>query len=900
MSSRGKTFLCLVTFVVLPYVFFCDGHWLPNLMDTGDGLILNYPLRVLTAKIIKAGFWPLWDPYIFCGFPLLAEAEPGCFYPPNILFLVLPSVMAFNLLTYLHFSMAGMFTFLYARNLGLKRIPAVFSGTVYMFCGYLVAQVGQTNYHNAAVWLPLILLCIEKSRQPSSIKYALWGAFFFGIQSFAGSPQISAYTAMVIVLYMCLFKKFSGVDRLATKRFIRSSLIVLVFGLLLAAVQFLPTWELANLTFRGRIDYGFFSDYFFHPKMLPTLFFPNFFGSHAPRLYPVSYWGEWNLIEMTCYMGILPLCLAVMAFLNFRKNKLSVRFWSFIAVLAFVLALGRSNPLYKIAYYIPVYNLFRAPARNWFEYSFAIAILSGIALDGIVNCSEGHMRRIRRQMNVLSGILSLLVFTAVGFIIVFQICLARFPHWQKFSLNFSLRNPAMYVPLAVISLSAGILLVLPKKRRNRIVLLLVLILVFLDLFSFGHFFNLKFKELQTLNSPGKHYPAAKFLLEKEKDPHKYRIISALSIPFDEPLNTIYPSCNSLYPISSVHGGDSSFMLDDYRELLGTTALRDIRGLIENNKILSIVNVKYIVSLLFPPSEQQLVSMAGEVANIEKFLNLEANAHYRLSFRAKALGFPDSALIAGICGYGPTYNEPEIKLTIPPSELKEEFREFSMEVMTENLLGREFCLRIFTLSSIPIIVDSIRLEEKAKNVLFEESFYPTRIIHNGRQCYTKIFERDMVQIFENRNVLSRAYLVSKLRLVDNFDEACSILWDRQDPFDPHREAIVESSEDMPISLGKKGVCEVADYRPNSIFIKTNSEGKNFLVLSETYYPGWKAYIDGEKTKIYRTNGMLRGVLVPSGNRIVKFVYDPWSFKVGGIISLITFISLLIGLIRCRKR
>jgi uncharacterized membrane protein YfhO len=76
----------------------------------------------------------------------------------------------------------------------------------------------------------------------------------------------------------------------------------------------------------------------------------------------------------------------------------------------------------------------------------------------------------------------------------------------------------------------------------------------------------------------------------------------------------------------------------------------------------------------------------------------------------------------------------------------------------------------------------------------------------------------------------------------------------------------------------------------IEIHTNSASPCFLVLSDVYYPGWKATIDGNPTHIFQTNYVLRGVMVPAGGHIVHFEFRPKSFYWGAGISIISLFSL----------
>ena len=91
-------------------------------------------------------------------------------------------------------------------------------------------------------------------------------------------------------------------------------------------------------------------------------------------------------------------------------------------------------------------------------------------------------------------------------------------------------------------------------------------------------------------------------------------------------------------------------------------------------------------------------------------------------------------------------------------------------------------------------------------------------------------------------------------------------------------------------------------PNNIELKTNSETKQFLVLSEIYYPeGWSADINGKETEIYEVNSILRGILIPSGSNEISFVFNPKDVKLGSFISSLSFaISLLFIVIGFYKK
>jgi uncharacterized membrane protein YfhO len=96
-----------------------------------------------------------------------------------------------------------------------------------------------------------------------------------------------------------------------------------------------------------------------------------------------------------------------------------------------------------------------------------------------------------------------------------------------------------------------------------------------------------------------------------------------------------------------------------------------------------------------------------------------------------------------------------------------------------------------------------------------------------------------------------------------------------------------------------------YKDETITLDVNASGNNFLFLGDTYFPnGWKAYIDGTETKIYRTNHNFRGILVPEGEHKILFEYLPESFVISKYLALIlsslTVIGLIVGIILTRKQ
>ena len=101
------------------------------------------------------------------------------------------------------------------------------------------------------------------------------------------------------------------------------------------------------------------------------------------------------------------------------------------------------------------------------------------------------------------------------------------------------------------------------------------------------------------------------------------------------------------------------------------------------------------------------------------------------------------------------------------------------------------------------------------------------------------------------------------------------------------------EPVPVPLqaaSGQGSATVVAVKPTEMEVQTSSEIPNFLVTSDVYYPGWRATIDGQETKLYRADYALRGVVVPAGRHVVKFAYWPRRFYLGAAVSLLSLVLL----------
>jgi uncharacterized membrane protein YfhO len=99
----------------------------------------------------------------------------------------------------------------------------------------------------------------------------------------------------------------------------------------------------------------------------------------------------------------------------------------------------------------------------------------------------------------------------------------------------------------------------------------------------------------------------------------------------------------------------------------------------------------------------------------------------------------------------------------------------------------------------------------------------------------------------------------------------------------------------------GVTSISDviWKRNSIKANVSANSKTFINFSQNNYPGWRAYVDGKRTKIYMVNGLIQGIALDGGEHTVEFKFIPQSIIAGAIIMLITSIIVAYFILRDRK-
>jgi hypothetical protein len=694
----------------------------------------------------------------------------GVLYPLSLIFLSpLSPALELSLFILLHFTLAALFTYLLARALSLRRSAASLAGLSFGLGGFLMAQVPNLNIMTGAVWLPLILYGAIQTFRRRTWSIALLAGVLLALQILTAQPQIVFYTLVILLGYWLyrLIADLSSQDHPTSKiRYSLHSLLLLgaiiLTGVLLAAPQLLPTFELQQLSVRSEErDFDFLTKTSLPPAMLLNLVLPGAFGNNV-----VGFAGGDPFQEVFIYAGFSPLLLA---FLSWRqRHKREALFFYLLLLGTLLLALGRYTPLYHyLIQYLPGFSLFRIPARWLLGVNLAVAILAGFGLESL---REQGLSRI--ALITLWG--SLLVLIS-GIVIL----------WN-FNTEWVAWSQGQGGKLTQAFLSKGFTLN-PLYQENQpsgsLLGLRIPALLWLINFSLaGVLFTLWARRWMG-------YPLLAGLL-----------LATLSLDLIAAGGTTITPTKPAQWWPELSGG-GQYVVEQVGE-----------------------------ARVFP------LGMGSEAATVSHL-----GQYFPSVYRVRSAGGHGSSL--RIARYGTFLNEAD-------------------PVLALQLVGARYML---TLGQMGADVAAT---------------YP--LAYSDEDSY----------VYENRAPLPRTFVVHETLPVFTATEALTYLQTRG--IDPSQTVILETSSNQPTppapQPARNSRATIIAENPQHITIQTSLAAAGYVVLLDTYYPGWVAQVDDNPTPVYRANYIGRAVFVPAGEHIVQFSYQPLSFRIGVGLSLFMLVVL----------
>ncbi len=387
-----------------------------------DLVLQNMQFRSFIRTQLAQGEFPLWNPHQFSGIPFFAAGQHAVLYPFSAIFYVMDLPAAYGWYTVSQLWLAGVFMYLFLRALGAGRFGGAVAGITYQLSAFFVISVVFPMIIGAAIWLPLILLATEYviraqpiRGRPATPIWMVIGAAALGCNILSGHVEITYYTLLVTAFYAALrllgdlitARRTAGTPIAAALRPVIARgvwiVLMIVLGLALGAVQFIPIFEAASTNFRvGSASLDQILGWAHPLRDLLQFALPNVYGSPAHHSIfdvfsgqsvpltvnalgaPVTNteWGIKNYVEGALYVGILPLALAVYALLPGKRTQgaqpLGIHKIIFAVLGLFSLTFMFGLPTYALLYYtLPGIDQLHSPFRWVFALTLSVAALAG-------------------------------------------------------------------------------------------------------------------------------------------------------------------------------------------------------------------------------------------------------------------------------------------------------------------------------------------------------------------------------------------------------------------------------------------------------------------------------------------------------------------------------------------
>ena len=557
-----------------------------------DPLYQFYVWHSVAARVMKeTGRIPLWNPFVLAGQPLVANFQSALFYPPNLLlFRFSPEIVA-TLRVFINIFIAGLFTFLFSRELGVSWNAAVLAAIAFAFSGSVMVGPSLPSA-GSLIWLPMVMWAGEKILQQKRVYF--WGLICglgFGLSILAGHPETVFHNGLVFLGYFSW--RISTLDETWRNR----TRITLPFfsavgiGLLISAVQWLPfAGFLADSGIKSRGVGVVGEPVFFTPTWLQnfslviTLLFPNFFGNPVDFTYYWPFSSYQNFLEQAMYFGSIPFALAVGAVFAKRDRKSPVIPLAILALLFLFTALR--FPFFEGLNHLPVFNAVNNTRLKW-QFSFLGAILAGFGLDALrAYFLEGR----KENKNAVYGTV---VIILIGLIFLVILLVNRYvvaPRYgvYNFMLDINLLKDidgklpvrSLVSIFALVVVALGFYFLRWNAKNFRAFEWLVLLATFFELIGVARGYNTTVPQ-ETL------HPDIKLVKRLSKDESLFRIAG---IP-----PTFWPNIGALFGLYHVGGSD----LPIYKWNMDVYSAQDGGGYSQiwqpDWPLLDWMNVKYVIS-----------------------------------------------------------------------------------------------------------------------------------------------------------------------------------------------------------------------------------------------------------------------------------------------------------------
>ncbi len=858
-------------------------------VDLATPAYYEAPVNKIVGDLYRSGRLPLWNPYQASGHPLSAQFSTRAFFPYQILEDLSP-VWTWDFFMLGRPLAAGFFTYLFLRALGLGMISAFSGGLFYMFSGTFVWFINLEQFLNTAMVLPVVMFAVEglAGGRVFWSRALVSSAVAFSLLILAGQPETALYVSLLSALYFV-------VRTLVLKRPLTRGLFLFTLsyaiGLAVASPLVLLFLELVGQSHHIHPPGGAMGmQYLVNWKSIFALLTPGATGLPANpdmvkglcplvetggsyfRFLPIN--GLWDSLGGFTGM-VVPFIVLTGIFTMATKRAKTLRgpfyFFLFFGLSVVLKNLGLRPFIWlgKLPLFDQVWSL-RWAGPVW---TFSFAAAAALVVESIQRTggSEGY-ENIKVPLRGLSRYIEKIekrpgaapVAAFVILLVVFLIIPLRTT--IILSLQSSRYFNALMAPYVV-----------PSMLYSSIVALLVLVC------------------------------ALSAVLYSKRRPCGLWSIPALSL--------------LEFWWSVPRGYDYHWI--PLKWVPFAIGLGAVLSLLLNRRRFTYVSaILFFLSFMFidhysPMGMPQRTDPFKE-APFVRFLK-ERVGPYRVAGSYGAL-FPNFAGTVGLMDIRyvnsitlSTYHEYRTQ-RLHAARIEEEATSSLWFTGRPERCRVDSSGRFFRYSHyIRPVEEDILKNLTAYSLLGVRYFvFPrNRALEvnaaGASSPLSLVYDRE-VRIYENNSVYDRAFVVYNIEFADSFDSAQKRVFEPD--FNPRSSAVVEAKPvdffylDFSASADKGYEARIKEYGPDRVVVDVNTSKDGLLVLTDLYYPGWKVTVGGRRERLFRVDGLFRGVIVKKGRSEVVFTYRPRTALAGLLVSLAGISSctvlILYSLMRPRRR
>jgi len=867
----------LAAAIYLPLLFSGKTTLIPTYQDQTQWQIY----RAFVNKSFSSGHFPLWCDGLFSGFDFAGWGHSSSFYPLAAAFFFREYAAAVPLNQFLHLVIAAFGFYFLARKLGLGKAASFLSSSGYGLIYFLpMALVNFLPDIFALAFTPWIYGLGFALATSFKRKYFLGLSLLAGVQILSGHIESVALQYLSLLIFFLVFIFSERVSLEAKINKLTVLLLAIAFGAVMGMAAALPAFASYGQSFRKiGLSYSAFVLFPEHSMAADVL---ALFGVFASGLFIFVILCSWS-----------------------ARTRL---FWATAVMIIFTLAQSFNwfNSLW-ILYHLPVFNRFIPHGRAMPQALFGLFVLLGMGLNNLAGAAgKKHIRALVPGLLILDGV-------------YFYLCRHYLEPYSG-RMGYDLRELGVHFLsargiLSVILILAGVSLLLfyrASRFRTAYYAAALQIVLFIEFAVTG--WMLPPRHNMNAADPDPEY--FKFLAGI--DPREYRIQSVYSYDQWERLKTPLQTGvlnNTRAPDAYITF--STLRYTEFMKLLDPKTIRyekdkvsDIQSLnilkrgdfvsLEKLPLLNLLNLKYMVG-----QDKNLKSASAYFIPYE-FYRFDPRSGVEQGASFKEVVIKPHSLFGVFL-----YISPGDRLSVELKAAKARRDKLTFRLYFSNAQSsKQFIYDGNIESDKEINIDLGAVWGQTGKLVF--SFLPgagdddagssSYILHARLDNPGKYFKRldfKNIDVFENGSALPRAFMVHGVKTIPEKEQRLKYLGSAE--FDPSQTAVWEKEtwfdfpEKMPAPKGEVVIFDYEQSTPEDLKLLARNFYPAIVVLSESFYSGWRARLDGKETRILPVDHAFQGILIPSaGIHKLELKYEPASFNLAlwfEICGIISWLSLL---------